>query len=324
LRGERVFLTGGTGFVGTWLTEAFVWANARLSLGASASLLTRDRARFAARAPHLAGAACISFVDGDVGTFDPPAGSFRFVIHAATEALRSPSPDRPAATFFTDVDATRRVLEFAAGAGTERLLFTSSGAAYGPQPTDVDAIEETALSGPSTTDTNTAYGHAKRASEFLCAMYAQQYRMAIPIARLFAFVGPYLPLDANYAVGNFIRNALDGESIAVAGDGTPYRSYLYASDLARWCWMLLFEGRSARIYNVGSSDALSIRELATLVQATLAPDVAVTIAKAPIAGAPAPRYVPAVQRAADELGLHPTVSLVEGVRRTAAWHRQKA
>lgn len=295
--------------------------NRRLALDASAVLLTRDPARFAARAPHLAADPAFRFVTGSATAFAPPAGTFRFVIHAATEATVPATPQRPAAMLDDDVAATRRVLDFARAAGTERLLFTSSGAAYGPQPPEVYGVAESALSGPATTDTQAAYGHGKRFSEFLCATYARQFGIAIPIARLFAFVGPHLPLDANYAVGNFIGDVLAERPIAVGGDGTPYRSYLYASDLARWLWTILVAGESARIYNVGSGEAVSIRELAQAVAETLAPQTRITIAKDPVPGAPAARYVPAVERAATELGLRPVVSLRDGIQRTAEWHR---
>jgi len=322
LRGERVFITGGTGFVGTWLTEAFAWANRRLALGASAVLLSRDPERFRQRAPHLAADDAIVLLEGDATAFEPPPGTFRFVIHAATAITTPAIAERPVETFEADVRATRTVLEFARTAGTERLLYTSSGAAYGPQPPELEAVGETYLGGPSTVDSATLYGQAKRVSEFLCTAYARQFGIVAPIARLFAFVGPHLPLDLNFAIGNFIGDVLAGRPIAIGGDGTPYRSYLYAADLARWCWTILAAGESARIYNVGSSEAISIRDLARLVADTLAPQTQIAIAKAAVPGAPAARYVPAVDRAAAELRLEPAVALAEGIRRTADWYRK--
>jgi dTDP-glucose 4,6-dehydratase len=133
-------------------------------------------------------------------------------------------------------------------------------------------------------------------------------------------VGPYLPLDAHFAIGNFIGDALQGGPIRIAGDGSPYRSYLYAADLARWLWTILLRGQSARPYNVGSTDALSIHDLAHLVARTVSPGVKVDVAQVRVAGAVAERYVPSVTRAEIELGLRGTVPLAEGVRRTAAWH----
>ena len=83
-RGARFFLTGGTGFVGIWLTESLLWANRRLGLGLSAVLLTRNPAAFRARAPHLAEDPAVTLQSGDAAGFQFPEGTFPFVIHAAT------------------------------------------------------------------------------------------------------------------------------------------------------------------------------------------------------------------------------------------------
>ena len=92
VRGERFFLTGGTGFVGSWLTESLLWANRRLNLGISACLLTRNPNGFIARSPHLACDPAAVLLTGDAMTFDFPAGPFSFVVHAATERyVASPS-----------------------------------------------------------------------------------------------------------------------------------------------------------------------------------------------------------------------------------------
>ena len=171
-------------------------------------------------------------------------------------------------------------------------------------------------------DPAAAYGHSKRVSEFLCASYAQVYGFAAVIARLFAFLGPHLPLDGNFAIGNFVRDALAGGPIRVHGDGSPYRSYLYAADLAVWLWTLLLRGESAVPYNVGSSSAVTIRELAGRVRDVVEPGAAIEIARPPAPGAPALRYVPSVRRAEEGLGLGAWIPLDEGLRRMAAWHRR--
>ena len=125
LAGARLFLTGGTGFVGKWLVETFLYANDRLGLNASITLVTRDPARFRRECPHLANHPSVSLLLGDVCSVDFPPAEFPFVIHAATEQQSG------FAAFQRDVDGTRRVLEFARTHGTRRFLFTSSGAVYG-------------------------------------------------------------------------------------------------------------------------------------------------------------------------------------------------
>lgn len=318
LRGQSVFITGGTGFVGTWLMESLVWADAKLGLGVRAVLLTRDPDRFRSKAPHVADAKSVELIRGDATDFAFPVGQFQYVIHAATESARAPSPESPDATFNADVTATRRVLEFAGRAGTKRLLFTSSGAVYGIQPAELYGIPEDYAGAPSTMEPKSAYGQAKRVSEFFCATYARQFGFDALIARLFAFVGPHLPLEG-YAVGNFLRDAMNGDTIRIESDGSTVRSYLYAADLAIWLWIILLRGKSLRPYNVGSPQAMTVRELAQTVASVSGGDSKVEVLDRP--GIPATRYVPDTARAERELGLRVRVPLEEGLKRTFAWHR---
>jgi nucleoside-diphosphate-sugar epimerase len=319
LRGARVFVTGGTGFFGCWLLETFLWANDHLRLDASVVVLTRDGNAFGRKVPHLASHPAVTLLDGDVRTFELTGGAFSHVIHAATDSSSTPAdPDR-LLMFDTIVDGTRRTLELARRSGAKRFLLTSSGAVYGRQPAELTHVPEEYAGGPDPANACQAYAEGKRAAEMLCAVYADA-QLQPTIARCFAFVGPYLPLDAHFAVGNFIRNALQGDPIRVSGDGTPSRSYLYAADLAIWLWTILLRGTAMRPYNVGSAAAVTIHELARVVAQAVGPGVPIEVAQRSIAGMPAQRYVPDVTRAADELGLRPMVTLADGIGRTIAWH----
>ena len=131
-RGQAFFITGGTGFFGMWLLESFTHANDTLGLGARAVVLTRDPVAFARKAPHLAARADLEFVQGDVRTFPFPAGLFPYVIHAATEAGTKLNEKASHEMLDAIIGGTRRVLDYAAQAGAKKLLFTSSGAVYGP------------------------------------------------------------------------------------------------------------------------------------------------------------------------------------------------
>ena len=330
VRGLNVFVTGGTGFFGRWILESFAFANERLSLGAHMTVLTRDPVGIAARAPALAAYGGIRFVQGDVRHLDRGrilpqlpvghSGEFPLMIHAATESGSTLGKDDPLAMFDTIVGGTRAALEFAVGSGTKRFLLTSSGAVYGRQPSEITHVPESYAGGPESMHTSSAYGEGKRAAELLCACYHERHPGLEPvIARCFAFVGPFLPLDAHFAIGNFIRDALRGGPIAIGGDGTPYRSYLHAADLAIWLWTLLLRGKPNQPYNVGSVEDVTILELASTVAGCFPKRIDVNLARQPVPGVPPSRYVPATGLAA-ELGLAALIPLKEAISRTAAWH----
>jgi len=326
MRGQRVFITGGTGFFGCWLVESFCHINRELGLGAQATVLSRDPAKFAAKCPHLANDPAITLLAGDVRGFEFPAGEFRYVIHAATEASLKQSLEQPLEMLSTILAGTERTLEFAGLCGARKFLLTSSGAVYGRQPAEMTHVPESYTGAPDPLDPASVYAEGKRASELMCALHqktaaAKGVAFEAKIARCWAFCGPHLPLDAHFAIGNFIGDLLAGRPIAIGGDGTPRRSYLYAADLAIWLWTTLFRAPALAPINVGSAHDVSIRELAETVARTLAPGTEIRIAKQPVPGAPPSRYVPSVARAEELLGLRETVSLEESIRRTAAWYR---
>ena len=322
LRNQGIFITGGTGFFGTWLTESFVHINRTLNLNAHATLLTRSPRAFTRKCPHLASDPAITLLEGDVRNFSYPDGDFGFVIHAATEASALQLAENPDEMLTTILEGTDRALQFAATHGTRKLLFTSSGAVYGRQSPEVTHIPEDYITSENDLADLNVYGRGKRTAEEMCTQCATQYPIEIKIARCFAFVGPHLPLDAHFAIGNFIRDALAHRPIAIAGDGTPLRSYLYAADLAIWLWTILFRAPSVVPFNVGSEDAISIATLAHTITATLNPSLPINIAKQPVPGAPPAQYVPSTQRAQQLLGLKQHIPLNEAIRRTAAWHTE--
>ena len=318
-RGQRVFLTGGTGFFGCWLSESVLFANRVHSLASQLTILTRDPQAFARKCPHLVSDPALTLHTGDIRDFTFPSGEFRFVIHAATEASATQSAEAPLEMLSIIVAGTERALQFASACGARKFLFTSSGAVYGQQPPGLTHVPETYIGAPNPLSPSSVYGEGKRTAELLCSIFSARSGLECKIARCWAFCGPHLPLDRHFAIGNFIRDALAGTPIHIQGDGTPRRSYLYAADLALWLWTILIHGRSLVPYNVGSSHDVSILELAQTVARVLHPDAEIRVARTPQSGAPPSRYVPCVNRAVEELGLRQTVELDEMIRRTANW-----
>jgi dTDP-glucose 4,6-dehydratase len=133
-------------------------------------------------------------------------------------------------------------------------------------------------------------------------------------------VGPYLALDDKFAIGNFIRDGLQGGPIRVLGDGSQVRSYMYGAELAVWLWTILVRGAAGRAYNVGSEEAVSIGDAAHAVAQRFAPTPVVSILGTSVPGQAPSRYVPDTGRARGELGLRSKIDLGEALTRTVRWH----
>jgi nucleoside-diphosphate-sugar epimerase len=321
--GARIFVTGGTGFIGQWLVQAVQRANDCLGARVELVVLTRDPAGARTRLPAFSRPDA-RLVAGDVARPLDAVGRFDLCVHAATDVGHSLRPLDPLKVFDSIVTGTRRVLDLAVAAGASRFLLTSSGAVYGPQPTDLEAMPETYAGAPDPMAPKAAYGNGKRAAEWLAAAYSTPGSHAgftACSARIFALLGPGLPLDGGFAAGNFIRDVLAGRPIRIEGDGRPLRSYLYMADLCAWLLRMLEAGAPGTAYNVGSRHAISIADLAQAVIAAAGGDVPVAIAHPPGSDGPAPRYVPDNRKAQQDLGLAETIPLAEALARTIAWNR---
>jgi len=299
----RLFITGGTGFFGKSMLDyrlrhpEWPWAQAEWVI------LSRSPERFAEAFPRLVNQPGVSFVAGDVRDFTFPTGHFDSIIHAATSAVTTLSDEEMTSVI---LDGARHVVDFAKAADCRTILFTSSGAVYGPR---TEPAAESDACNPAT-----AYGKGKFAVERQLA----DSGFDVKIARCFAFTGPHLNRGIHFAIGNFIQNCLDGKPIVINGDGTPLRSYLYADDLVEWLFAILERGESGRPYNVGSDHALSILELAETVRRVLGTRNGIVVKGKTEPGAKPSVYVPEIGRAQDELGLSVSVSLDEAIRRTVA------
>ncbi len=316
----KIFLTGGTGFFGKALLRHHLASEQ--SKTCELAVLSRNPQQFLIANPEFSEHPSITFLKGDIQQRHslPWDQSFTHVLHAATDSTIGHSLT-PLQRHDQIVEGTRNILDLAVATGARRFLLTSTGAIYGPQPADLAAIPEDWPGSPPLAAPRTAYGQAKRVAEHLCALFAEQHGLETVVARCFAFVGPDLPLNVHFAIGNFIHDALRADTITVSGDGSPLRTYLEQSDLAHWLFNLLELGCSGEAYNVGSDEVISIGQLANLVRDILAPDKPVRILGQPTASSPRNRYIPDVRKAQQELGLRITTSLAEAISRTAAAHR---
>ncbi len=318
---SSIFVTGGTGFFGRALLHRWMEQANRGHSVPSVVIGTRSPASFLKQFPQFAHCSWLGFHQSDILSSEtlPTGVTFTHVLHAATDSTLGTALT-PLQRYDQIIDGTRNVLDFAVRCGAKRFLLTSSGAVYGPQAATVPYLEEGCLTSPDPMHHANAYGIGKLAAEHLCALYKQAHGLETVVARCFAFVGPDLPLDVHFAIGNFIRDALQEESITVQGDGSPLRSYMDQRDLAQWLVTLLIDGKAGQAYNVGSNHAVSILELAHTVRDLLAPHKPLRVMGAPNTSAPRNRYIPSIEKARVDLGLNITIALDDAIRFAANAH----
>lgn len=253
LADARVLVTGASGFVGRWVVAALVQVRRQLPVkGLAIQVLVRDSKSARARIGDELWNE-LEVVEADINTgwtLDAPVSH---VVHGATPSSRRSGSADARSVLLTSLLGTQSLLRAIAERGNRpRVLHLSSGAVYGPQPLHVARIPETWPGGPSPFQVTAPYAEGKRAAEALLEAAGREDIIDPVHARLFAFLGPGLPTDDGFAIGNFMQDVLEQRTINVAGDGSVVRSYLDARDLSAWLVLLLLEGEASEAYNVGS------------------------------------------------------------------------
>lgn len=300
IAGLNVFLTGGTGFFGKSFLDLYIKYSDIFNI--RLTILSRSPQEFLASYPQYKHSK-ITWLKGEITNFTFPEQKFDVILHFATPADAKMNLTQPLLMCSTIVDGMSHILDFAQQSGCKKFLFASSGAVYGTQPSDLSNVSESYLGSPSPLAPDAAYGEAKRYAELLGYMTARNSNFEFKVARCFAFVGRHLNRHGMYAIGNFIGDALSDQTIHIKGDGTAYRSYLYADDLIVWLLTILIDGKNHEAYNVGSDQAINIKDLANQVNTSLKKSCEIQIHQVPKPGASVARYVPSTEKARTELGL---------------------
>lgn len=308
-----LLLIGGTGFFGKSFLDSFqrggleYWGIDRLIA------VSRHADKLRTVAPQLLDER-VQLINADICTVDS-LPSADYVIHAAAST--------DARDYMAKPESERKNIQ--AGVynycrlapkyhARSKIVYVSSGAVYGVQPADKPYLEENELS-INLQDMpvhKRDYAVAKRDAEATVKSLCNQ-GLAVSIARCFAFVGPWLPRDQHFAIGNFIEDGLQGRAIRVKANHPVYRSYMHADDLVTWL-MTMAENADTKCeaFNVGSDCAVHMVELAQLIAGLFGVEVSVP----PHNEIKIDRYVPSIQKAKDKLGLNLKLGLADAIRST--------
>lgn len=319
LRQTELIVVGGTGFVGTWITEMVAALNDEFQFGVKLSLISRSTDQFAVRLPHLANRSDVQLIKSDVRQLGQFPMHADWVIHAAANPDVRTHASNPLDTASVIVDGTMSVIRTAERLGRlKKLLYLSSGLVCSSP--ENQAISENSLGAPAP-DASFMYPNAKRFAETLCSAARAQSRIPVTIARPFSFIGPYQSLDTPWAQTTFLADALRGKPIRVLGDGQVVRSYLYGSDAAYWFLKILISGEDGDVVNVGSPVGITLQDLVKEVARHFSPSPEIMFNTAPRINAKSAQLLPDTHHAQAEYGLSVFTPLDEAIKATVQWHR---
>jgi nucleoside-diphosphate-sugar epimerase len=335
MAGDRLLITGGAGFLGYYLIQAALHFN-RTAGKAPIEVTVWDN--FIRGTPGwltgLGGDPHLTLERRDlIEPLPRPMGEFQWVIHAAGIASPPFYRKHPIKTIDANINGLRNLLDYSAaqaeqGKPVKGFLFYSSSEIYGDPTPDWIPTPEHYRGLVSCTGPRACYDESKRFGETLCVVFAQQYGIPTKMARPFNNYGPGLKITDGRVLPDFARDVLAGRDIVMFSDGSPTRTFCYATDAITGYYKVLVRGRDGESYNVGiDRPEISMAQLAELVIAN-ARDLFGYTGKVVLGKAAEADYLvdnpnrrcPVIDKAREQLGYDPKVLPDEGVYRSLVWY----
>lgn len=242
LNGKTILISGGTGFIGTFITDVIQYRNKNYSSNTKIISVSR----------HSIGKnKSVEYINTDIiQPFEYP-GRIDFILHLASNTHPKQYKEDPVGTITTNIMGCDNLLKLAVKKKSERFLLASSVEVYG-QGTELPMAEDYC----GYIDCNLArsgYNEAKRTCEALCQSYASQYGVDCVIARLARTIGADRKRDTK-AMAQFMEKAVTGEDIVLKSKGAQRFSYSYVADTASGVLKILLDGKVGEAYNVSDDD----------------------------------------------------------------------
>ena len=336
LAGKRLLITGGGGFLGYYLVQAALhWNRTRASRGIIDVTVYDNYLRgVPAWLEALRSDKNLHLVRFDMTKPLPrDMGHFDWIIHAAGIASPIYYRQKPLECIDANIIGLRNLLDYAvaerdAGRALEGFLFYSSSEIYGDPTADAIPTPETYRGLVSCTGPRACYDESKRFGETICVTYARQFGIHVKQARPFNNYGPGLKITDGRVLPDFARNALNGQDLVMLSDGSPTRTFCYATDAITGYYKVLVRGQDGEGYNVGiERPEISMAQLATLVAETSRELFGyrgkVVLGKAQEADYLVDnpnRRCPDITKARTHLDFNPRVLPPEGVYRSLVWY----
>ena len=315
LKGEGVLITGGAGFLGSWLSDVLVKLDASLVCVDNLSSGSFDNIS------HLEGLRNFKFIKANVEELEAAHGKkCKYILHLASRASPDDYQANPIETLKVNSIGTLKALEMARKHDST-FLFTSTSEIYGDA--EVVPTPESYWGNVNPIGPRSPYDESKRFSEALCKAYERKQGLDVRIVRIFNTQGPRLKPEGLYgrAVSRFITQAIEGRDITVYGDGSQTRSFCYVTDMMRAILCVLTNDRArGEVFNIGNPEEISVLELAKKIKALVESDSIIT--HHPLPQDDPKRRCPDISKVKRLLNWQPEVSLDEGLKRTISWFKK--
>jgi nucleoside-diphosphate-sugar epimerase len=319
--GKTLLVTGGAGFVGSWLAELVAYLNREEKAGIKLYLVDTARELFAERLHHLIHDTAIELIRCDIRSLSEIPREVNYVIHAAATPDSRFHASSPIETMTTIAEGTSSALR-AANRVSNLIKFVniSSSAVYGTDQY-IERITETSPGRKFKAKSTYAYSEAKRYAEVLCAAARSEARIPIVTVRPFTFCGAYQQLDSPWFLNNFINDALHHRPIRILGDGKSVRTLLYGADLAYWLLVIMLHGRSGHAFNIGNDQAQYLDDLAMLVALNFSPSPSILTHSSMAGVGENTRLVPDISAVKSAFGLEVYTDTAHAISRTIDWYK---
>jgi dTDP-glucose 4,6-dehydratase len=300
----NIFITGGTGFWGKNILKRLINNELNSNVIDQIVVLSRNPKSFLKAYPEFQSHK-IEYIEGDVRNFKSERTDFQYILHLATDASNELNHNNPLEMMDVIINGTKHALEFAKQqTNLKKFLFASSGAVYGAIPEVIQGVREDQQFELDFTNPINAYAQSKRTAEMMCHIYVKQVRMPIVIIRGFAFVGDYLPQDAHFAIGNFVKQAQENKKIVIKSDGSPKRSYLHSVDMAKYILEILFKEKNKFVvYNLGSDEGKTLKEWASIISKKYGNAEIEVLGEPNLGYSAGNNYIPNIDKLKNELNL---------------------
>jgi dTDP-glucose 4,6-dehydratase len=314
LEKKSLLITGATGFVGRNLLDLLVNTDSYRSGSLKLTCVTRDAVKLYSQWPTEKSR--LKVLNWDIRKpLTERQPDFDYVFHLAGENRGVNDLRQAKVILDTSILGTQNLLRATATEkiNTPKIIIASSGAVYEASQNEKQGFREPSEISEKFIEDDDPYRSGKSTAESICRQVIDESTTQIVVARMFAFVGPHLPLNLNFAVGNFFRDCLLNRAITINSDGKSIRSYQFAADMANWLVTILLNGKNANIYNIGSSEQISIVDLANRICNIFENKHGVKILGDQSPDPVSSFYVPNIEKAEKELGLTNSFSLNESL-----------